>query len=553
MSNIFTYGSTGHIKGWNTVFLYVSVFIHILTTLSGCASISFSKDVLAIIDGEPVTRADLEYSLEIAHRVEDLSGAKTFDIAHYIHNIIDERLVIQEADRMGIGDYPEVQKKIEDYLVRESVVMLHEEEVLKKVTVKDDEILSRYMEDYETFIIDILEADTEDEAEKIIDELEGGAQFEELVKRYPSRMRHRGEKGYTFARKELGPAVRDIIAGMLPGDHTDVIKDRSAYIIISLVERKPAKQEGLAAVKNSIEYDIRKQRAGERESEYLEELREKADIKINEEILNELNFNEGTEEEKKWVHDARPVVEINGDILKTGDFAAMLSPATMKRKERILNVWIERKIVDHEALSRQFQLKSPLKDKLNRYRNELLQDEFTSRVIAPKVRFSADEVREYYASHRREFLKPYKVRLQQITLKTREEAEDAVNSLRSGASFAWLVKKKSTDEYASRGGALGWKTKDELEEPVRKIIETLDPGDVSEVIEAGSGFRIFRLQERGGEEFMDFENVQSAVQKRVFKKKYQEIYSDYINILKKEADIKINGSAIKEYEDMFSK
>jgi parvulin-like peptidyl-prolyl isomerase len=524
-----------------------------ILAVSGCATTFYNKNVLAIIDDEPITTEDLEYSLEIAHRVEDLSAARTLDISHYIHKIIDERLVIQEAGRMGMADYPEVREKIQKYLVRESVVLLHDEEVLKKVSVTDDEIMSKYMDDYEAFTVDIVEVDTEDDAVKILGELEDGAQFAELSKERPSRMRPGAEQGYIFKRKELGPAVSGVIAGMQPGDYTDVIKDRDKYVIISLVERKPAEKEGLAAVKNSIEFEIRKQKNTERENEYLAELREKADININEGILSAININGDIEERKKWMHDARPVVDIDGEILKTGAFTAMLTSSTMKIKERTLNSWTERKIIDHEALSRHYELKSPLKDKLHRYRNNLLQNEFTRRVIVPRVKISEDEVREYYAGHRREYLKPVKFKLQQITLKNKEEADDVLNSLRGGASFAWLVKKKSTDEYVSKGGALGWKTKDELDEPVRKIIDTLNPGDISEVIKTGSVFRILRLNEKGGEEFMDFEKVKSEVRKRVFKKKYDEIYNDYISTLKKDADIKINDGAIKEFADIFNK
>ena len=161
---------------------------------------------------------------------------------------------------MGMSDYPEVRGKIQEYLVRESVVLLHDEEVLNKVSVTEDETMSKYMEDYEDFAIDIVEVDNEDDAVKMLNELKGGAQFGELSKEHPSRMQHGSEKGYIFKRKDLGPAVREIIAGMQTGDYTDVIKDRGQYVIIKLVERKPAEKEVLAAVKNSIEFDIRKKK-----------------------------------------------------------------------------------------------------------------------------------------------------------------------------------------------------------------------------------------------------------------------------------------------------
>ncbi len=525
----------------------------IFLSVTGCASLSNQKDILAVIDEEPVTMSDLEYSLEIAHRVEDLSSANTFDISHYIHRIIDERLVIQEAGRMGLADYPDIQNKLQKYLVRESVVLLHDEEILKKVTIAEDEIKSIYAKDHEMFTIDVIEVATEEDASEILKELEGGAEFAEISEKHPSRISHKSEKDFAFKLKELGPAVRDTIAGLKVGDYTEAIKDRGTLIIIKLLERNPADNEKYSEAKGDIEFNLRKQKNKERENEYLAEIRDAADTNINEEILSAIKVDGDAEETNKWMHDSRLLVEVNGDSLKTSDFAVMLTPATMKRKKQILNAWIDRKVVDLEALNRHYELKSPLQSKLHRYRNRLLQDEFTNRVIVPKVRISDDEVIEYYTNHRSEYSKPVKMKLKQITLKSREDAEKVLKSLRAGASFNWLVKKKSTDEYASKGGVLDWMVKDSMKEPVRNVIDTLNPGDISEVIEVDSVFRIIKLQERGRQEFLSYEQVKSAVQKKVFKKKYDVIYSDYISTLKKAADIRINDSAIKAFEDIFKK
>jgi hypothetical protein len=63
---------------------------------------------LAFVDGDPVTKGDLEYSLEIAHRREDLSSAKALDISQYVEKLINDRLIIHEARRMGMEEYPAV-------------------------------------------------------------------------------------------------------------------------------------------------------------------------------------------------------------------------------------------------------------------------------------------------------------------------------------------------------------------------------------------------------------------------------------------------------------
>ena len=135
----------------------------ILVLLWGCASAPKKDDTLAFVDGDPVTRRDLEYSLEIAHRREDLSTARELNINQYVEKLIDDRLIVHEARRMGIDEYPEVEEKVRDYVLRESVVRLYSEEVLEKVFVTDEEINDYYKTNYERFTLDIIEAGTEED------------------------------------------------------------------------------------------------------------------------------------------------------------------------------------------------------------------------------------------------------------------------------------------------------------------------------------------------------------------------------------------------------
>src|SRR4030042_5514946 len=98
----------------------------------GCASLPQKENILAVVNGEPITEEDMKYSLQIAHRREDLSSAGTLNLSQFVQKLIDDRLIIQEARRMGMQDYPEVQQAIQAYILRESVVRLHEDEIVNK-------------------------------------------------------------------------------------------------------------------------------------------------------------------------------------------------------------------------------------------------------------------------------------------------------------------------------------------------------------------------------------------------------------------------------------
>ena len=53
-------------------FVSVLFLIFSVLVLTGCAALSNRRDVLASVDGDPITVADLKYALNIAHRREDL-------------------------------------------------------------------------------------------------------------------------------------------------------------------------------------------------------------------------------------------------------------------------------------------------------------------------------------------------------------------------------------------------------------------------------------------------------------------------------------------------
>ncbi|NOZ68329.1 MAG: hypothetical protein GXP46_03600 [Deferribacteres bacterium] len=521
--------------------------------LSGCASISHKRDILAVVDGEPITEADLEYSLDVAHRRENLSSAGDLNISQYLQKLIDERLIIQEARRMGMDEYPEVQKKIDAYILRESVMRLYEDEIASKVTVSEEDIVNFYKENYERLSLGIIEVDSKEDADKILAQLKNGEDFMELARKY-SAYSHKNNNGtVTLRRNALSPALAAAVSGLKPGEITGVTRSGRKYYILKLMDRQEAPDDELPRVRKNIERAIRRQREAARSDEYLKYLREKADLKINREILASIDPSVKGAERERLLKDKRPLVELDGSILTVGEFAAMIPKNYMQPVKKILDNWIDSKLVDTEALSRHYEKRSPLKGMVFRYRNQVLMNTFIKEVLSPNVKISDKDLKDYYLSHKEDFLRPVRYNIQQITLKTREEAEDTLRSLQNGADFAWLAKNRSVDEAASRGGNIGWVAAHQLPGPAREIVKKLKPGEISPVLEIKPFYRIIRLQKKTGKEPYEFDRVKEAVRRRVFAEKYRELYDGYVDRLKQGARIKIYNDAVESFEKMFMK
>ena len=529
----------------------LTVYFVLLVSIWGCAGLQKKAIVLAVVDGEPVSEDDLEYSLQIAHRREDLSSAGMLNISEYVQKLIDDRLIVQEARRMGMDQQPETLKAGNAFLLRESVTRLHEEEILQKASVDEHEIVSNYKKDYEQFITGIIELTTREKAVKILEQLKSENNFNELAREYSTHASGKEGGEVVFTPLSMSPSIRELVYNLKPGEMSDITEADGKYYIVKLIQRQEAPIEELEGVRERIRKAIRSRKEKERSEEYLKTLRKEGDITINHELLSSIKLDSGLSEREKWGGDKRLLVEGHGLTLTAEDFVSMMPPVVSKPNEDLLNTWIDRKLVDREALNRNYEATPDMKEKVQRYKNQLLRRTFIKRVIIPGIQLSADIMEDYYLKHQEDYLKTVRFRIQRITVKTEEEAGDVLNNLKNGADFTWMAKKRSIDSEAPKGGVLGWKTKGQMSEPLQEIIATLEPGDISPILNVDSLYRIIRLQEKTAEEIETFDKVKASVYRAVYSEEFNKIYNKYIDKLREEAQIEVNDRAVRAFEKKF--
>lgn len=531
--------------------LLLSVYCLVVIFLSGCASLHQKDRVLAIVDGDPITEGDLKYALTVAHRREDLSSAGGLNLSDYIDKLIDDRLIIDDARRSGMDQYPEIKRAVEAFILRESVVRLHDDEIVKKVSVTDNEIKEFYRKNYEQFTLGLIEVMSEETAEDIVNRLKQGEDFEEIAKTY-SFHGHRESGGKIVYKSSAVPTYfMEVIAQLKPGEISDSIHVLDKYYIVKYYGKKEAPWgDEFEKVRGAIGKTIRKQKENERSDKYLNYLRQKASIKINEELLAEIQLDGGTEEQEKWAEDARPLVEIDNSALTVADFVSIARPSTRRTKEDILKSWINRKLIDLEALSRHYENDPDLKRMIYRYENHLLKDMYIKRVIVPNIHITEEMAKEYYTSHQESFKRPDLYNIQYIAVKDRDEAQTILENLREGADFSWWEKEKSISSSAFKiRGSTGWLPKSSLPEPLQEIIDTLRPGDVTPILEIDSDYVIVRLNDKNVGEVKQYEEVRDAVFNACFNEEVWAIYNEYVDRLKTDAEIVVYADEIKLFEE----
>jgi peptidyl-prolyl cis-trans isomerase C len=520
--------------------------------VSGCATAPQGEQPLAVVDGELITSGDLEYALQIAHRREDLSSARTLNMSTYLQKLINDKLIVQEARRMGIDNYDGVRNKVSAFITRESVMRLYNEEIVSRVSVSEQEIMNHYKDNYRDVTLDIIETKSREDLKAIFNKLMAGESFEIHSSEHPSNFP--GKKGplYKMQWRSLHADIKDHLSKLKPGEFTDVINNQHhVYLIIKLITIEEAAAEGFEKAKAGIEMGIQQQKIQDRSDIYLAELRSRADITINHEILSSIHLTGNQAENAQWLEDERPLVDVSGNVLKVSDFAAILPSNAQKRKEKAINNWIDRKVVDLEALSRAYDKKTDLGSAAIRYEDELIKKVFRQEVIFPRIQVKDDDAEDYYFSHREDYARHVRYKIRQITVNTREDAQKVLNSLKDGASFSWLANRWITDSSASSDSTMRWITANELPGQAKNIIEDMEPGSISNILEVGSEYRIIKLLDKTEKTYEDFNKVKPLARKAVFRERFKDIYQEYVNKLKQTAKIEIIEEALRSFEEHF--
>ena len=303
------------------------IWIGLLITFStmGCQKedANLSQDVLAQVNEELITLEEFNNELrdiklehgKLPEDRESLDQLKTT----FLDQIINRKLILGEARRIDIRvSEEEINKTIlalkRDYAGETFKTMLEGrgmsfEEWKRRLTEKllaekiiktvahfdgpiDDASVKQYYEEHiekysfpdQVRARQIVVA-TVEEAKAILRRLRKGEDFEKLAKEksmMPERV-YGGDLGF-FARGEM-PEAFDEVFSLKLGGLSKIIKSPYGYQIFRVEEKAEAKVREFDEVKDEIANQIRKKKSAQIYYSWLSELRTKAKIKINKQLL----------------------------------------------------------------------------------------------------------------------------------------------------------------------------------------------------------------------------------------------------------------------------
>ena len=197
-------------------------------------------------------------------------------------------------------------------------------------------------------------------------------------------------------------------------------------------------------------------------------------------------------------HEEPVVALVNGRAITKTEFDmhwGELSEATRDRytkvggKRQFLDELITRELLMQEARRRGLDQNDAIRDKAQRYKEQLILDELLKDKLQSKVEITQNELDAYYEAHARELLDPLKVQVSLMLLPNFPAAKDLETQVNRGGSFAGFAKRYSIDEKTkAQGGDLGPYRRGLVIPEVDAVIRTLKPELVSAPIKTESGY-----------------------------------------------------------------
>jgi foldase protein PrsA len=156
------------------------------------------------------------------------------------------------------------------------------------------------------------------------------------------------------------------------------------------------------------------------------------------------------------------------------------------------------------------------------------------KIFELQIKPAEEDLQLFYDENKSYYGTPEQVRASHILLETREEAEAVLAELQQGADFAALAKEKSLDSYsAANGGDLDYFPRGVMNEAFETAAFSLQPGELSGVVESPNGFHIIKITDKKPEEIPPYEDVKEYVKNDFLDQEIQSRYEEWVEEKKK--------------------
>ncbi len=514
-------------------------------------------DTVAVVNGEAITLADLEKKLEELHGETGPVQRSAANLDRLVDRLVNDVLIGQEARALGMHEESPVPETIERNRQNLAVALLEREEISEPSQPTPEEVRELFTERYRRATFRVLTATDFEGAEAIFAALRDGGDVETVAAEMSiDPYRESGGLVEDVARKDLQLAVADVVFALAPKEVAGPVETDLGWSIVIAEEFYEPDPELFEEVRGRLERIVRQRKESAARSALVERLRGRHEVVVDQELVESIQpvrRPDGRFTAESPGPDA--VVARIGDkvTVAADDYAAALErrwrtlpdpDAARAAAPIILDNLINQRLQLAEAYARGYHELPAVERALHRLETELVIPQYLSSVLAAGVEVSEEEKRAYYEENREGLRRPPRIRLGQITMPSREQAEGIASMLRGGSDLGWLASQHSTDGLREKGGLQEWREIRPDGGPISKKLLDAAPGATLDPIQQDDSWVVYQVVAREEQGIFPYKEVSGNMREAVFRRKFTEVLDRFLKTARSRSEIEIREDVL---------
>jgi parvulin-like peptidyl-prolyl isomerase len=486
----------------------------LLFFLISCGKKTETGAVLARVDQATISQRQYEWRLKNLMLLTPLDNAQMREAL--LQAMLDEQVLLVAADHRGFRETEEFKRRAE-HIRTDAILEAYRDSIADTVTVREAEVVEAFALANEQAAARHLFAPTLAEANALYEKLQNGATFEELAPKIFKDYRLASSGGYLgyFKWDDMDPTFSAAAQKLQKGEISKPVRTKFGYSIIKLEERvrSPILTEA-EYIKESkklrwkVEHRRRAQAIQQLDAKTLAALQ----IRFNEATLAQMwdKMQSLRADSARELEDgvALAALSLSAEVARIGeqtwtikDFQERAAQTSARQRNRVQSVEDLKDFISGLALREVYLRRvkragfenDPKVQPLIRSKEESFLIEKMKSLLTASVAVPEDSLRFEYAAQPQKYAYPAMVRLREITLANRRQAEHIINEAKRGQEFGALAKRYSIRQWsAARGGEVGYVTKGDVGVLADEIFR-LKPGEIGGPYEHDEYFSIVQV------------------------------------------------------------
>jgi parvulin-like peptidyl-prolyl isomerase len=518
--------------------------------------ISGPRTALVIIDEDTIFTSGVDSLLVKIHRQMGAEQRDDFDYRKLLDKLINDRLIIQEAKRLGMEQDSGLLARLEEQRGRNAIRQYVADRFKPDLTVPDDTLRAYYAANFVEVQIRTMALRDKAQAEQAVASIRAGVTMDSLARVSSlDTYRYRGGLHNPKPLIDVEEPSRAYLATMKPGDLSPIFPYKDAYTFFRLEQRLPADTAEFSRHQRDIESLFQARKKDAAWKTFMQGMKSEYPVTIDSAVLARIAADSAALFTPMFVNDASAVVMQVDDrhALSEGKLRSAVSRQAMtsgddrfeRTVDKTLRTAEEELILGAAADAGGIRDHPEVSARYADSRDSALIDAYLKETVVAAITFNRAEFETYYAEHEDEFREPTQVKVDRIATADSAAAFEAARRLADGADYAYIAGQYTAN--IGDGAAQEWAPVASFPDDIKNDLDTLTIGRSTRPYNTSDGWLILHVADRRQGKVRPLAEVEMKIREVMFRRKFAEGLDRVLAVLKKNATIVRNEAEIERY------